>query len=65
MATSREFGGRKTPFDCRVWIKMAASELTRVGVIQCSDYLMLEKECEKRAGETKSTGQVFISEYST
>jgi hypothetical protein len=57
MRTNRKYGGRKTVFDCKIWIRQAVDILHENQLIICSDAVALEGRCQAVA-ET-STGQVI------
>lgn len=61
MATPRAFGGRKVVFNCRVWVWMAVSALNDAGVIKCTKYKALDKECQRYGTEAESTAAAGVA----
>jgi hypothetical protein len=46
LATTRENGGRKTKFDCVIWVRQAVQLLNQRGWISCLNAIALEQACE-------------------
>ncbi|GJF00422.1 hypothetical protein PsYK624_167100 [Phanerochaete sordida] len=46
MATPRQDGGRRTPFDCIIWLRQAVRALDAAGFLECKDAVALEEECQ-------------------
>lgn len=51
MATPRQDGGRRTPFDCIIWMRQAVRALDAAGFLECKDAVALEEECQDIAEE--------------
>ncbi|EPQ56163.1 hypothetical protein GLOTRDRAFT_40659, partial [Gloeophyllum trabeum ATCC 11539] len=51
MATPRADGGRRTPFNCIIWLRQAVRSLSDHNVISCNDAVALENECQRLAEE--------------
>lgn len=49
MATPKIDGGRRTPFDCKIWIRVAVRTLNENGFLKCDDPVALENECQALA----------------
>ncbi|KAI0076572.1 hypothetical protein K474DRAFT_1708039 [Panus rudis PR-1116 ss-1] len=43
--TPRELGGRRLPYNCRVWVRVAIERLHNEGVISIDDFDALMEEC--------------------